>query len=192
MANDKGNVVVGKPLATGGVLVAPVTTTLPTDETTALNASFKPVGYIADDGVTKTENRDSDTIQAWGGDTIAAIQKAYGVEWKFKLAELLSSVAQTAIYGASNVVATPAGASAGAKLTVKGTSATPPHNAWVFEITDGIKKVRIVVPDAQISDVGDVTFKDDDIAANDITLTSFPDANGVYFYIYSNDGRPTS
>ena len=34
--------------------------------------------------------------------------------------------------------------------------------------------------------------KDDEIAANDITLTSFPDANGVYFYIYSNDGRPTS
>lgn len=192
MANDKGNVVVGKPLATGGVLWAPAGTTLPTDETTALAAGFKAVGYIADDGVTKTENRDSDTIQAWGGDTIAAIQKSYGVDWKFKLAELLNSEGQKAIYGASNVTATAATVSAGAKLTVKGTSAVPPHGVWVFEITDGVKKIRIVVPDAQVSDVGDVTFKDDEIAANDITLTSFPDSTGGYFYQYSNDGRPSA
>lgn len=191
MANDKGNVVVGKPAVTGGVLCAPLGTALPTDETTALAAAYKPVGYIADDGVTKTENRDSDTIQAGGGDTIAAIQKSYGVEWKFKLAELLNSVAQTAIYGASNVTATAATSTSGAKLAVKGTSATAPHNVWVFEITDGVKKIRIVVPDAQVSDVGDVTFKDDDIAANDVTLTSFPDSTGGYFYQYSNDGRPT-
>jgi hypothetical protein len=191
MANDKGNAVVGKPLATGGVLVAPVGTALPTDETTALNVAFKAVGYIADDGVTKTESRDSDTIKAWGGDTIAALQKSFGVEWKFKLAEFLNDVVQKAVYGAANVTITAATASTGKKMHVIGTSSTPPHNTWVFEIRSDVASIRIVVPDAVISDTGDVTFKDDELAVNDVTLTSFPDASGAYFHVYTNDGRPT-
>lgn len=189
MANDKGNVVVGKPLATGGVLTAPVGTALPTDEIVSLNAAFKAVGYIADDGVTKGESRDSDTIQAWGGDTIAAIQKSYGVEWKFKLAEFLNDIAQKAIYGDTNVTVTAATVSTGKKMHIVGTSTPAPHRSWVFEIRGDVSKIRIVVPDAQVSDTGDVTFKDDELAANDLTLTSFPDSTGAYFHVYTDDGR---
>ena len=39
MANSINNVVVGKPLVTGGISVAPLGTVLPTDATTALDAS---------------------------------------------------------------------------------------------------------------------------------------------------------
>lgn len=192
MANDAGQVVVGKPLATGGILVAPVGTPLPADESETLDAAFKPVGYIANDGVTKTENRESDTIAAWGGDTIAVTQTAYGVQWKFKMAEFLSAIAQRTVYGDANVEVTEATPTVGKKMHVMGKSTPAPNLSWIFEIFAGIKRVRIVVSDAQITETGDVTFKDDDIAVNDATLTSFPDADGNYFHQYSNDGRPAA
>ena len=53
MSNDASNVSVGKPLASGAIFVAPSGTTAPTDAKTALAATFKCVGYISEDGVTK-------------------------------------------------------------------------------------------------------------------------------------------
>lgn len=299
MANSINNVVVGKPLVTGGVLTAPVGTTLPTDALGTLNAAFKAVGYITDNGVVKSEKRNTGTINAWGGDTIAATSKGYDVMIKLDLAEFLNSVTQSLIYGTANVVSTAAVAaigtpvltlgttsttggtlaagtyywkltainasggetvgsnevtatttgstssqplswvaitgatgyklyrgtvagaenvlvttlgtvtsytdtgspgtagtvpstgstgSKGNQLKVTATSAPTPHNAWVFEIINDAKKVRLVVPDAKVMDTGDTTFKDDQIAAAALTLQAFPDSSGAYYYVYTDDG----
>ena len=48
MAQLAANVSAASPISTGGVLVAPKGTALPTDETTALNAAFKALGYIGE------------------------------------------------------------------------------------------------------------------------------------------------
>ena len=189
MANSIANVVVGKPLVTGGVLVAPKGTALPTDASTAPGVLFKPVGYITDSGVVKSEKRNTGTINAWGGDTIAATSKGYDVTIKLDLAEFLNSVTQGLIYGAANVTTTPATASAGNLLKITATSAPTPHNAWIFEIANDTKKVRLVVPDGKVMDTGDTTFKDDAIAAAALTLQCFPDASGAYYYVYTDDGQ---
>jgi len=192
MANSINNVVVGKPLVTGGVLVAPKGTVLPTDASTAPNAAFKAVGYITDAGVVKSEKRNTGTINAWGGDAIAATSKGYDVTFKLDLAEFLNSVTQGLIYGTANVVSTPATSTAGNLLKVTATSAPTPHNAWVFEIINDGKKVRLVVPDGKVLETGDTTFKDDAIAAASLTLQCFPDASGAYYYVYSDDGQKTA
>jgi hypothetical protein len=124
MANSKTNVVVGKPLVTGGVLTAPVGTALPTDPLAALDAGFKPVGYITDSGVVKSEKRNTGTINAWGGDTIAATSKGYDVTIKLDLAEFLNSVTQSLIYGTANVVATAALAAIGTPVLTLGTTSS--------------------------------------------------------------------
>ncbi|MDP9184816.1 MAG: hypothetical protein M3O29_03990 [Actinomycetota bacterium] len=115
---------VGKPLVTGGVLTAPVGTALPTDPQAALNAAFKAVGYITDSGVVKSEKRNTGTINAWGGDTIAATSKGYDVTIKLDLAEFLNSVTQSLIYGTANVVATAAVAAIGTPVLTLGTTST--------------------------------------------------------------------
>lgn len=189
MANSINNVVVGKPLVSGGVLVAPKGSTLPTDATTAPDAAFQAVGYVTDSGVTKSEKRNTGTINAWGGDTIAATAKGYDVTIKLDLAEFLNSVTQGLIYGASNVAATAATTTAGNVLKVTATSAPTPHNAWVFEIISDVKKVRLVVPDGKVMETGDTVFKDDAIAASSLTLQCFPDASGAYYYVYTDDGQ---
>jgi hypothetical protein len=188
MANNANNAVVGKPLVAGGILVAPVGTALPTTEIVALNASFKSVGYITDDGLSRTEKINSDTKYAWGGDTLAVLYKSKDATLKFGLAEYLNPLVPQVIYGTAAVTVTAATSSSGAKLTVGAGNQVPPKNTWVFEIVSGPAKVRLVAPVAQISDLDDVTYKDDDISARGVTLTLFPDANGVFLYEYTNDG----
>jgi hypothetical protein len=189
MANSINNVVVGKPLVTGGVLVAPKGTLLPTDATTATDAAFKAVGYLTDSGVSKSEKRNSGTVNAWGGDVIAATSKGYDVTIKLDLAEFLNSITQGLIYGTANVVSTPATSTKGNLLKVTATSAPTPRNAWVFEIINDAKKVRLVVPDGKVMETGDTTFKDDAIAAAALTLQCFPDSTGAYYYVYTDDGQ---
>ena len=192
MTNSVSNVVVGKPLVTGGVLVAPKGTVLPTDATTALDAAFKALGYVTDKGVVKSEKRNTGTIAAWGGDTIAATKKGMDVTLKLDLAEFLNSTVQGLVYGPSNVTLTPASATAGNALVVKGTSASTPRNAWVIEVLSDVAHVRVVLPDARVMDVGDTTFDDANIAAASVTVQAFPDASGVYFYTYTDDGQLTA
>jgi hypothetical protein len=192
MTNSINNVVVGKPLVTGGVLVADKGSTLPTDASTALDAAFKAVGYVTDSGVVKSEKRNTGTINAWGGDTIAATSKGFDVTIKLDLAEFLNKVTQGLIYGDANVVATAATSTAGNLLKVTVTSAPTPRKAWVFEIRGDESKVRLVVPDGKVMDTGDTTFKDDQIAAAALTLQCFPDASGAYYYVYTDDGQTTA
>lgn len=188
MPNTASNTFVGKPLVSGGILVAPIGTALPTDESTALNAAFTAVGYVTDDGVSRSESRDTETKNAWGGDTIAILQTAFGVTVQFAFAEYLNPVVQGAIYGSGNITTTAATSTVGRKMKVAGTAAQAPHNEWVVEMPNGNKKLRVVLPDAQITEVDDVTYSDGDIASRGVTLTLFPDANGTYFYEYSNNG----
>lgn len=188
MTNSVKNVVNAKPLVTGGVLVAPVGTTLPTDETVALDAEFQAVGYATDDGVTRSDKISADTKYAWGGDTLAVLFKSRDFTAKLGLAEYLNPVTQQVIYGAAAVTVTAATTTSGAKMAIAGSAVPPPHNTWAIEIISGVAKVRIIFPDAQISDLDDVLYKDDDISARGITLTLFPDSSGNYFYEYTNDG----
>lgn len=192
MANNANNAVVGKPLASGGVLIAPAGTAVPTDEKTAPNVAFVSPGYMTDSGVSRAEKRDTDTKYAWGGDTLVVLQKSYGATAKFGFAEYLNPIAARAIYGDAQVTTTAATSTAGNKMAVKGTSIQSPHRAWIIEMFSGLAKVRVVFPDAQITELEDVEFKDDDISARGVTLTLFPDANGVYFYEYSDDGQKTA
>lgn len=192
MSNSVNNVVVGKPLVTGGILVADLGTALPTDATTALPVDYVPVGYVTDKGVTKSEKRNTGTIAAWGGDTIAATKKGMDVTVKLSMAEFLNKVVQGLLYGEANVVATAATSTKGNLLKVTGTSAPTPRKVWVIDVFSDEAKVRVVFPNAKVMDVGDTTFKDDDVAAADATIQAFPDAAGAYFYTFTDDGQTTA
>ena len=124
MGNSVSNVVVGKPLVTGGILVAPLGTAFPGDATSALDPAFAPVGYITDSGVVKSEKRNTGTIAAWGGDTIAATKKGMDVTVKFEMAEFLNQLVQATIYGDANVQAFAATASIAAPVITLGTAAS--------------------------------------------------------------------
>jgi hypothetical protein len=189
MANNAGKVFVGKPLVSGGIFAAPVGSTLPTDATTALDAAFLPVGYITQAGLTKTIKRDTATIYAWGGDIIAVPQKTFSEDFKFQMAEYLNPVPAGVIFGEDNVTSTTTTGTDTLAITV--TSEDAVHHAYVFEMKQGEGRVRIAVPDAVISATGDVVFKDDDVAFQEITITAFTDGT-AFSYEYATSPTPAT
>ena len=192
MANLVQNVVAGKPLATGGILSGPLGTALPTDASTAPNVAITGVGYISDDGVSESMNRETDKIKAWGGDVVKIVQSEHSVTYQYTMIEAARAEVNREVYGEPNVTATVATTTHGNQLAIKVTAEQLPHRVRVIEIKDGDARVRIVLPDSQITEVGDVTYQDAAIIAYPVTVEAFPDASGVKAYKYTDDGKKSA
>lgn len=176
MAND---VLVGAPLlATGGVQAAAPGAALPTDATTALTG-FTALGLIGEDGIAETADRSTEQIRAWGGALARVVQTEFGLSYTFQFLETNATVLRE-IHGADNVTADTGGGS----LAVKINKAELPRRVYVFEIKDGESKIRIVLPNAQITSVGDVTYTHSDAVRYEVTVTAYPDEAGNEAYKY--------
>lgn len=172
MANTASNIVAGVPLATGGILIGALTAAAPTTATGALTG-FTAAGYIGEDGVTETNERSTEAIRAWGGDTVKRVQTEHNVSYQFTFLETLNADVLKAVYGDANVTTTAATVSTGTLHKVKVNGATLPHKSYVFELKDGDAKIRIYVPDGQITEVGDITYSDSEVIGYQVTVECF-------------------
>lgn len=177
--NSVSNVTSGKPLASGGIWLAPIGSTAPTTVSTALNASYKSAGYIGEDGVTEGGERSTTKIKAWGGDVVKVVQDEHSLTYTFRFIEAMNGDVLRAVYGEDNVDTTPATASTGTIHEVQVTGESLPHFAIVFEIKDGDNRIRISAKDVQITEVGEITYSDGDVIGYEVTIECFSDANGV-------------
>lgn len=192
MANTLSNVVAGKPQVTGGVLMAAIGSALPTDVTTALDEAFLFGGYVSEDGLTENADRSTDKIRAWGGDTVKVVQTEFSLTYEFTFIEAVNADVLRTVYGADNVETTPATEAAGTLQSVRVNSDTLPHQAFVFEIKDGDARIRIAVPDGQVTAVGEITYVDDNVVGYSVTVEAYQDTAGVNAYKYMTDGKTTA
>lgn len=189
MTNKTSNVLAGKPLTTGGVLIAPLGTALPTDASTSPVTGFVSAGYIGDTGLVEAGARSTTKIKAWGGDIIKVLQTDFSLSYQFDFVEALNSDVLKAVYAADNVTTTAPTVSTGTLQAIKLTSEVLPHQAFVFEVKDGLARVRICVPNGQITSVGNVTYSDSAIVNYAVTVEAFYDATtGAQAIKYSDDG----
>lgn len=179
MANAS-NVTTGKPKKGGAIFRAPLGSVLPTDATTALDKAFVCLGYCGEDGLTNANSPESDSLKAWGGDTVLTFQTAKEDTFTFVLIEALNPDVLKAVYGDDNVEGT-----LEAGITVKANSDEQMAAAWVIEqvMRDGAHK-RIVIPSAAVTEVGDITYSDEDAVGYETTITATPDTNGNTHYEY--------
>ena len=188
MPNKISNVVAGKPLSTGAILVAPLGTALPTTVDTAPNVAFVNTGYIGEAGVTENNARSVEKIRAWGGDTVKVTQTEHTLTYQFEFIESLNTEVLKTVYGTANVTTTAASASKGTLQSIKITSDVLPHKSYIFEIKDGDAKVRIVIPDGQITEIGETTYSDAAAISYQVTVECFPDSSAGKAYKYTDDG----
>lgn len=173
-------------LVTGAINSAPTGTALPTDETTALNASFKDSGYISDAGLKIGSNQNSTEINDWSGNVVRTIMAGYGNELSWEHLEWNEQSLKNFLGDANVTVVNTAGAPT--KITAKFNGDEMPVKEWVFNIKDGVRRIRVVVPNGQVSGRGEITFIKTDAVKLPITLKTFPDASGNHVYVYSSDG----
>ena len=169
-----------KPKVGGAVNVAPAGSTLPTDASTALDVAFKSLGYCSEDGMTNANTRETAEIKAWGGDTVLNAPTGHSDTFKVTLIDCTNTDVLKTVFGSSNVTG-----ALGTGLTIKVNGDPLPEQEWAVETVhiDGTLH-RFVIPKGQVTDVAEVTYKDDEAIGYEITIAAHPDSSGNTHYEY--------
>ena len=164
-AGTKANVTTGKRRTAGGIYWAPPGTTLPTDASTALAAAFKTVGYIGEDGVTNSKDRETVEIKEWGGETVMSEVVSQSETYQYKALEYLNVDVLKAVFGAENVT------ESNGAITVIVKAGTYGKGVWCIDTAlNGGRLQRIVIPDGAITELGDIVYVANDATSFDITI----------------------
>ena len=188
MAQTAANVFNALPPVTGPIFWGPLGTTGPTNETTALAAALKSLGYIGEDGVTLTEGRDTTKIKAFGGDTVLVVQTDHTVTLQFSVLEFMNEEVAKAVSGDSNVVVTPTTSTIGTRISSVKNAKKLPHKTWAVDVLDDNKKLRLWVPDGQVTTIGDAQLVHTNVISRQLTVECFADSLGNKLYEYANNG----
>ena len=179
--SNASNVSAAKPKVEGGIWIAPLGTTLPKNATEALNESFKTLGYVSEDGMTNENNSDSEDIKEWGGTTVLKISTEKTDNFKFKLIETLNVEVLKFVYGQKNVSGT---IDTGIKIKANGDFIDPCAMVIEMIMNGGILK-RIVIPRAQLSELSEVEYVNNDAIGYEVTVAalSHTDSDGQYKHL---------
>lgn len=170
MTNNAANVSTGKPKAAGAIFTASYETDVPVDATTALVAAFMGLGYVSEDGLVNAIETDTESIPAWGGETVLIVNTSREETFTFTFIETNANVLSE-VYGEDNVTV-----GVDDTITVVHSNIDREPRRYVFEIAMTNKRVkRIVVPRAQITEVGEVTYADGEPIGYEVTLTALPE-----------------
>lgn len=177
--NDKSKVSTAKPKITGSIFSAPLGTALPTDATTNLDVAFIHHGYGSDAGLSNSNSPDTEKIKAWGGDVVLIVQNGKEDTFKVKLIESLNVANLKLVYGEKNVTG-----SLEEGITVAVNDEEQEARSWVIEMAMKGAIKRIVIPEATITEVGEIKYADKEAVGYELTLSAVKDAEGNSHYEY--------
>lgn len=192
MTVKASNVLSGAPdqLVTGAILSAPLTAATPTDAAIYEDAAptgFTDSGYVSEEGLTMSLSKSFTNIKEWGGSIVKRILEEFDGTLKWQHLEVNEGSLKNT-FGDDNVTVTPATATDGTRIKVAVGADSMPRKKWLFRMKDGNAKIRLYVPDGQVTETDDVAFVSNDAIKLGVTLGTAPDSTGKAIYIYTDDG----
>lgn len=176
----------------GAVYTATIGSTAPTDARTALAAAFTSGGYITEDGISLNISKSTTTLKDWSMGTVRKALTDFDGTLSFSFLQV-DEFAAKEMFGASNVTVTAANTTHGQIIKMSIGTDMPTAKAWAINMKDGDRRVRIYVPNGQITEFpSDITFVPNAANAWPVTLSCFDDGTGHSIYVFYDDGQTTS
>lgn len=197
MPNTK-DVRIGAPdqKTTGAIKHAPLGTTLPSLSDikvsgVTLDPAFTGDEYVSEDGLTLTPSMSTTEIKDWSGSTVRKVLESFDGTLAWTMISTNASSLGVA-FGEGHVDSQAAAADHGAQTKVSLGAHLPDPQSFVFLMKDGDARIVIVVPNGQVTEVGEVTFASNAAVGWNVTLSTYPDENGESIYILTDDGEVVS
>jgi hypothetical protein len=160
--------------------VAPLGTTPPDDVATAWAAPWEALGLLSEDGATETRAQDTADHFAWGGLLVRTTKS------KFKRTMKITCLEDNlVVFGLANPGSTTDTATGLTTRTVMTPTRDP--RAFGLETRDGDITRRRLIPNGEVTEVGEVKFADSDMTAFELTITIYPDSDGVLYTDLTDD-----
>ena len=181
---------------TGAIKYAPLGTTLPslsniTPSAVQLDQAFTGNEYVSEDGLTLTPSMSTTEIKDWSGTTVRKVLESFDGTLSWTMISTNASAMGIA-FGANHVTSSAANATHGNQVKVELGAHIPEAQSWVFLMKDGNARIVVLVPNGQITEVGEVTFASNAAVGWNVTLSCYPDSNGECVYILTDDGKVVS
>lgn len=178
---------------TGAILSAPIGTDLPdlsdiTKASVTIDSAFKGNEYVSEDGLTLSPSMSLNDIKDWSGATVRKLLSSFDGTLAWGM--ISTNEEQMKItFGEDHVETSAATAAHGNQTKAALGAHLPERRSWVFLMKDGDARMIIVVPDGQVTEVGDVTFNSSGAVVWPVTLATYPDEDGNSIYIMTDDGQ---
>ncbi|QCX81277.1 hypothetical protein C9F11_38470 [Streptomyces sp. YIM 121038] len=174
--------------ANGAGWVADTGTAAPAAPLTQPMPPWEPLGAISDDGLTYGFDEDSQEFTPWGLTSPFRTQITKSVRtFKATLWETARVSVQSVMYRIPAAELEPV---SGVTSFAETASPVPDRRAWWFLVLDGDTARGFYVPQGEVSDRSDVTFKQDEMSGYELTITAYPDAAGNT--VYHSDKLPAT
>lgn len=157
---------------TGAMSYAPSETAAPVDADTVLPAAWRDVGYISEDGVTEARDRSTNNVVAWQNAEVvrtltteaSLTLEATMIESNPNSLELFYGTEVDDTDGSIEIVPRQNGG----------------RRAIVLDYIDGDEYVRLYLPQAEVTEVGESVLVAGEAVAYPVTITAYPDGTLGY------------
>ena len=157
-----------------------VGTTAPTDTSTSLNAAFKDLGFLSEDGLTEAREQDVKDHYASGGVLIRTTRSKHKRTFKFVALESNQYVFPLVNPGSTQATST--------GTTTRAVYIPEPNvKAWVFQQADGSYIRRIHIARGEVIDVAEIKAGDEDMAMFELTVNVYPSSAGLLYTEITTD-----
>lgn len=161
---------------TGALRVAPVGTAAPTGMDTWTDG-WIDLGYISDDGITESVDEDTEDFTPWQSSTPIRTEITRSTK-TFSLTLWETSAATVSLYYRVPEADMSTSADGVVEFTEGGKPARD-LRSFGIDVIDGTYHRRIILPQAEVTERGDITYKSDTMIGYEITISAYPDRNGV-------------
>lgn len=193
MPNTK-DVRVGAPdqKTTGAIKHAPLGTTLPSlsDISTSgvtLDSAFTGDEYVSEDGLTLSPSMSTTDIKDWSNSIVRKVLESFDGTLSWTMISTNEGALGVA-FGADHITTNAAAQTHGKQMMVELGAHLPEAQSWVFLMKDGDARIIVLVPNGQVTEVGEVTFSASAAIGWNVTLSCYPDSDGESIYILTDDG----